>query len=823
MLDAPAGKHGFLQRKGEHFQWSDGTRARFWGINVANTSLMESDAQIASIIENFRSSGFNMLRMHHFDEREGIIDLTKPDSRHFDQARLRKIDYWIYQAKKAGIYVYLDLLDYRHFKAGDGVPNAEAIGRAARPYAVFDEKLRDLQKEYARKLLREHVNPYTKLAYADDPAIVLLEIYDESGLFMRRDVWRTMPQPYAANFQTKWNRWLKTKYKTTGALEVAWTDQETGNNALQPSETLEKGTVQVPAMTWTPQNLPAAQKPYATQARLNDGALFATSLHEEFFRDMKSYLKSIGVKVPISATGRFDDLADLRGLGKSLDFIGANFYYDHPYWGSGKPAWTPPSYFHNSNPVSHVNELSMAATISLARVRGVPLVVREWNYCWPNRNRAGGMIEAAAYAALHDVDAMILFVYEMKPTPRVSYFNVRSDPSRWGLTGIGAQIFLGGLVQPAKNRIVIPYNTVDTYTYQRYHQPLYALAWTTRVENDFYDGPVYKNNDPNTLLVSPGRSGVGKFEGAPSVMHTESLRKDLTGRTITVPEYMQEYGLKPVPAGPTKLRFNDIMFDAGAVRERDLQLALSLPKVNALGGVPIGVNRDSGVANGFLDRKNKRFVFGDLEREDILRASMDALQTFYDVPNSHDATEHNVFKSDTGELWRDAASGRLIVSAPGVQSMSGNLNSVGRVLAPGLRVRNAKNGTLVALALDGKPLVSSQKFLIKMVNDVENVDEKLARDPRFASKPDGQWKLDVLGDGPVKFGGIKSAEPIQIAIENRPLVDVYLEGGGFELYVDGDKWSFYCDTPGTKFTLYKPNKNVTATFTAGTDVLHYAG
>ena len=128
------------------------------------------------------------------------------------------------------------------------------------------------------------------------------------------------------------------------------------------------------------------------------------------------------------------------------------------------------------------------------------------------------------------------------------------------------------------------------------------------------------------------------------------------------------------------------------MRERDLQLALSLPKVNALGGVPIGVNRDSGVANGFYDRKNRRFVFGDLAREDVLRASMDALQTFYDVPISHDATEHNVFKSDTGELWRDAASGRLIISAPGVQSMSGNLNSVGRVMAPGLRVRNAKNG-----------------------------------------------------------------------------------------------------------------------------------
>ena len=130
LLDAPAGKYGFLTARGAHFYWPNGRRARFWGINVANTSLQEPEADIDAIIENFRTAGFNMLRLHHFDERGGIIDLDKPDSRQFNQAALRKLDYWIYKAKQAGIYVYLDLLDYRRFKEGDGVVNAEAIGRA---------------------------------------------------------------------------------------------------------------------------------------------------------------------------------------------------------------------------------------------------------------------------------------------------------------------------------------------------------------------------------------------------------------------------------------------------------------------------------------------------------------------------------------------------------------------------------------------------------------------------------------------------------------------------------------------------------------------
>ena len=35
LLDAPAGKHGFVRVKDSHFYFEDGTRARFLGFNVA--------------------------------------------------------------------------------------------------------------------------------------------------------------------------------------------------------------------------------------------------------------------------------------------------------------------------------------------------------------------------------------------------------------------------------------------------------------------------------------------------------------------------------------------------------------------------------------------------------------------------------------------------------------------------------------------------------------------------------------------------------------------------------------------------------------------
>ena len=102
LLDAPAGKYGFLTSRGAHFYWPNGKRARFWGINVANTSLQEPEADIDAIVENFRTAGFNLLRLHHFDERGGIIDLDKPDSRQFNQAALAQIGLLDLQSQASG-------------------------------------------------------------------------------------------------------------------------------------------------------------------------------------------------------------------------------------------------------------------------------------------------------------------------------------------------------------------------------------------------------------------------------------------------------------------------------------------------------------------------------------------------------------------------------------------------------------------------------------------------------------------------------------------------------------------------------------------------
>jgi hypothetical protein len=81
----------------------------------------------------------------------------------------------------------------------------------------------ELQKEYARKLLT-HVNPYTGMAYRDDPCVALVELNNENALFMGyhgRQIER-LPEPYAGEFRKQWNDWLRKKYPSTAALLEAW-------------------------------------------------------------------------------------------------------------------------------------------------------------------------------------------------------------------------------------------------------------------------------------------------------------------------------------------------------------------------------------------------------------------------------------------------------------------------------------------------------------------------------------------------------------------------------------------------------------------------
>jgi hypothetical protein len=238
LLDPPAGKHGFVEITNDgHFQWpSSGEKVRFWGVTVAANHVDIEKSRIDTVVDVLARAGCNLLRLHEIDNRGGeqynlvrrnIIDEAYPNqnnSSQFDEEYRDRVDYWIHCAQQRGIYVYLVVRGYRTFRPGDGVPGANDMLRGAKPYAFFDPRLIELQKEYAEEWLFKHVNPYTGIPNGLNPAICMLEIENEDSLFFNHVPWREFMEPYRGNFAALWNEWLREKYETTERLSLAWTD-----------------------------------------------------------------------------------------------------------------------------------------------------------------------------------------------------------------------------------------------------------------------------------------------------------------------------------------------------------------------------------------------------------------------------------------------------------------------------------------------------------------------------------------------------------------------------------------------------------------------
>ncbi len=239
VLDAPAGKHGFVKVKDGHFYFEDGARAKFWGTNLCFGACFpeHKDAEVmASRIAYF---GFNAVRLHHMDfyfEPNGIFEDIAPAYKnkqmkptgHLSPRQLDKLDYLIYQLKQRGIYININTLVSRSFTEADGVVDAGKLGMAAKPYSLFDKKLIELQKQYAKDLLT-HLNPYTKLRYRDDPAVCMVEITNENTLSELKP--SSLPVYYKKEFEDLYKNWLINKY---GSLETSRTSWIGGPNLLPP-------------------------------------------------------------------------------------------------------------------------------------------------------------------------------------------------------------------------------------------------------------------------------------------------------------------------------------------------------------------------------------------------------------------------------------------------------------------------------------------------------------------------------------------------------------------------------------------------------------
>ncbi len=244
----PAGGNGFIRVRNGRFMDERGRRVRFLGVNCGAGAAFPDKKTAEKVAARMHKFGINIVRFHHMDadwSNPNIWDPRDKDTQHLNPDALDRLDYFVAQLKKNGIYTNLNLHVSRVWKKADGIPQSEEIPNyGSKPANYFEPRMIEDQKKYAHDLLT-HLNPYTKLRYCDDPALAVVELTNENTLV--GDSWfggvAKLPSHYQEVLKTQWNGWLKTKYSSTEALTSAWKSADKPYGAeLLPNGTFEKGT-----------------------------------------------------------------------------------------------------------------------------------------------------------------------------------------------------------------------------------------------------------------------------------------------------------------------------------------------------------------------------------------------------------------------------------------------------------------------------------------------------------------------------------------------------------------------------------------------------
>lgn len=433
--EKPAGKHGFLKTQGEKFVFEDGTPARFWGVCLNASANFPEHAHAEKLAKRLAKMGVNMVRMHQLDAEYGNPNIFRfsmgkrlDNTRTFDPESLERMDYLVSCFKKEGIYIYLDILVSRQFKLGDGVENAHLLGRKGPPASLYNRKLIELQKEHAENLFT-HVNPYTGLAYKDEPAVVMTEIINEGTMFAG-----TPPEPYLTEFKQGFRKWL----------------DENGIDYDFEGKKLFAAPMDPPLVN------------------------YKVHIEKTYFGEMKAFLRQIGVKVPITGTNYLFH-SGLFASNSDMDFRD-NHAYLHWLLKAGGTTWGEMADQKRLETFS-LTSRGDSGFSKLFHMRSLdkPFFVSEWNMTWPNAYRAEAPVLYAAMAALQGISGMCIHTYSYNPTQeealplgkeiyadaigsvpyREGIFAAWNDPALMGLFYHGALLLRRGDVAESGKRVAV--------------------------------------------------------------------------------------------------------------------------------------------------------------------------------------------------------------------------------------------------------------------------------------------------------------------------------------------------------------------------------
>lgn len=537
LLDAPAGKHGFVRASKGHFVFEDGKRAKFLGFNIATRSNTPDHDTAEKLAERFASMGVNVIRMHAADapirdeartwsscRETPLLDYESGNSRHFTEEGLDRFDYFFAKLKEKGIYIHVDLLVARSFQDGDELDYPGQIPIGAKCYPTMNERLIELEQEYARHLLC-HINPYTGLALIDDPAVMTLQLSNEESFIKGTGDTNDIEhlQPYRDERKARFNHFLLMKYHTRERLKEAWTHD--GVCALRDDEDPAENTVDVVQGDFV-QPLNDPMGPWdgpVSPARYADYMEFGIIMNRKYYQRMKDFVLSLGCKVPIVCSNLLSGAADVYGHSDG-DLMENDSYFNHPvppFKDELEFTVAGPSEYVSTNPLVLQRGIGHLATTMMtyggtAAIQGKPFMFAEWNDYGLHPFRSTTFVHTVAYACLNDWDGLIIYNHHTSEKPDDqpadeiwSVFDCYNDPAVICQFGFMASVFYKGLVKTSPHRADIVYTQNDLRTLPKWHQmPCCCLPYMTNMRNVFLDGGNDYQGDADVAV------NAGFFNGA---------------------------------------------------------------------------------------------------------------------------------------------------------------------------------------------------------------------------------------------------------------------------------------------------------------------
>jgi len=251
-LDAPAGKHGFLNYENENLVFEDGTPIKFWGVNIASNNVFTNHKNAEVWTNTLSTYGVNNVRFHKFSS----VAMNDTISTNLKADKYQNLDFFSNQLKERGIYYSWSPIYGHKPKQGDSIKMlayheiASANLNNHLSYSTiglvnFAEDLQDLHIELMVNMLN-HKNPYTGLKYANDPALTIIELQNENDIFFSStDKMLEKCPSYKELLTKRFKKWLLVKYKSTSNFNEAWGEKafRFGKNIRNVNWDLEKGNI----------------------------------------------------------------------------------------------------------------------------------------------------------------------------------------------------------------------------------------------------------------------------------------------------------------------------------------------------------------------------------------------------------------------------------------------------------------------------------------------------------------------------------------------------------------------------------------------------